>query len=67
LPPFALIEAAGLILVIEVVQFLRAAGPLRPRIAALPFWCRWSLYYGAAAAALLLTPQSVSPFIYFAF
>jgi alginate O-acetyltransferase complex protein AlgI len=67
LPPFVLIEAAGLILLIEVVQFLRSAGPLRPRIATLPFWFRWSLYYAAAAAALLLTPQNVAPFIYFAF
>jgi alginate O-acetyltransferase complex protein AlgI len=67
LPSFVAIQAAGWILVVEAVQFLRAAGPLRPRIAALPAWRRWSLYYAAAAAALLLVPQSVAPFIYFAF
>lgn len=67
LPPFALIEAAGLILAVEAVQLLRSAGPLRPRIAVLPFWWRWSLYYAGAAAALLLVPQKVAPFIYFAF
>jgi alginate O-acetyltransferase complex protein AlgI len=67
LPSFAVMQAAGLILAVEVVQFLRSAGPLRPRIAALPAWCRWSLYYAAAAAALLLVPVAASPFIYFAF
>jgi hypothetical protein len=67
LPTLVLIQAAGLILLVEAVQFLRSAGPLRPRIARLPFWCRWSLYYAAAAVALLLTPQTVAPFIYFAF
>jgi hypothetical protein len=66
-PSFALVEAALLIVVVESVQLLRSAGPLRPRIAALPFWCRWSLYYAGATAALLLVPQSVAPFIYFAF
>jgi D-alanyl-lipoteichoic acid acyltransferase DltB (MBOAT superfamily) len=67
LPPFVLFEASLLILVVEAVQFLRSAGPLRPRIAALPLWCRWSIYYAGAAAALLMVPQSVAPFIYFAF
>ncbi len=67
LPFFPVIEAVALIVGIEAVQFLRSAGPLRPRIAALPAWCRWSLYYAAAAAALLLVPQSRAPFIYFAF
>jgi len=67
LPPFVFFEASLLILIVEAVQFLRAAGPLRPRIAALPLWCRWSIYYAGAAAALLMVPQSVAPFIYFAF
>ncbi len=59
--------AAGLIAVIEAVQFLRSAGPLRPRIAALPVWRRWSLYYAAAAAVLLFAQQSSRQFIYFRF
>jgi D-alanyl-lipoteichoic acid acyltransferase DltB (MBOAT superfamily) len=67
LPMYSMIAAIGLILVIEAVEWLRSRGPLRPRIAALPFWWRWSLYYAGAAAALLLVPQTVAPFIYFAF
>ena len=67
LPAYSMIIAIGLILVIEAVQWLRSAGPLRPRIAALPFWWRWSLYYAGAAAALLLVPPKVAPFIYFSF
>jgi hypothetical protein len=61
------LEGIGLIAVVEAVVVLRSAGPLRPRIAALPFWWRWGLYYAGAAAALLLVPQTVAPFIYFAF
>ena len=67
LPLFTMIEAAGLIVGIEAVQLLRSTGPVRPKIAALPVWCRWSLYYAAAAATLLLVPQSGAPFIYFVF
>jgi alginate O-acetyltransferase complex protein AlgI len=67
LPAFMWFEAIGLIAVVEIVQLLRASGPLRPRIAALPFWWRWSLYYAGAAATLLLAPRMVAPFIYFAF
>ena len=67
LPLHAIVEAAALIGVVEAIQLLRAKGPLRPRIAALPVWWRWSLYYAGAAAALLMAPQNVAPFIYFAF
>ena len=67
LPAFAAVEALGFIAVVEAVQLLRASGPLRPRIAALPFWYRWGLYYAGTAAALLMAPQTVTPFIYFAF
>jgi alginate O-acetyltransferase complex protein AlgI len=67
LPAYAVFEAVVLIAVIELIQVLRASGPLRPRIAALPFWWRWGLYYAGAAAALLMAPQNVAPFIYFAF
>ena len=63
-----LLAAIGLIFVVEAVQFLRAAGPLRPRIASLPFWFRWGLYYAAAAALLLCVPRHSShSFIYFGF
>jgi D-alanyl-lipoteichoic acid acyltransferase DltB (MBOAT superfamily) len=61
------IETVGLIVVVEAVQWLRSSGPLRPRIAALPFWWRWSIYYAGAAAALLMVPVNAAPFIYFAF
>ncbi|HEX3748150.1 MAG TPA: MBOAT family O-acyltransferase [Bryobacteraceae bacterium] len=67
LPIYTALEGIGLIAVVEAVVVLRSAGPLRPRIAALPFWWRWGLYYAGAAAALLLVPQTVAPFIYFAF
>jgi alginate O-acetyltransferase complex protein AlgI len=60
-------KAICLIVLIQTVQILRMRGPLRPRIAAMPYWWRWSLYYSSAAAVLLLAPQTVSPFIYFAF
>jgi hypothetical protein len=66
-PIYMAMEGIGLIVAVEIVQLLRAAGPLRLRIAALPFWWRWSIYYGAAAAALLLVPRHVAPFIYYAF
>jgi D-alanyl-lipoteichoic acid acyltransferase DltB (MBOAT superfamily) len=66
-PMYMSVEAVGLILIVEVVQLLRASGPLRPRIAGLPFWWRWSLYYAGAAAMLLLVPRTVAPFIYYAF
>jgi len=67
LPGYMLFEAVGLILAVEAVLLLREAGPLRPRIAALPVWWRWGLYYAGALAALLLVPRAVAPFIYFAF
>jgi len=66
-PMYMAMEGIGLILVVEIVQLLRAAGPLRPRIAVLPFWWRWRIYYAAAAAALLMVPRHVAPFIYYAF
>jgi D-alanyl-lipoteichoic acid acyltransferase DltB (MBOAT superfamily) len=66
-PMDSAIIAIGLILVVEAVLWLREEGPLRPRIAALPFWPRWTLYYASAAAALLLAPPAVTQFIYFAF
>jgi hypothetical protein len=53
--------------VVEAIQLLRERGPLRPRIAALPFWWRWSIYYAGTAAAVLMVPLNVAPFIYFAF
>jgi len=61
-----LLTAIGLIAIVEAVQFLRAAGPLRPRIAALPAAYRWTVYY-AAAAILLIAGESSVPFIYFQF
>ena len=63
-----LLGTAGLILLMEAVEWLRSASPLRPRIAALPVWWRWSLYYAAAAAVLLLASRNGGQtFIYFRF
>jgi D-alanyl-lipoteichoic acid acyltransferase DltB (MBOAT superfamily) len=62
-----LLKAMAVIVIIEAVQFLRAAGPLRPRIAALPRPFRWSLYYGVAASVALLAPSGSEQFIYFQF
>jgi D-alanyl-lipoteichoic acid acyltransferase DltB (MBOAT superfamily) len=61
-----LAQAAGWIAIVEAVQWLRATGPLRPRIAALPVWWRWSLYYGAASSLLILA-HTGQPFLYFRF
>jgi len=61
------LRAAALIGLIEVVQLVREAGPLRPRIAAMPAVWRWGLYYATAAAVLFLYPQNVQPFVYFRF
>ena len=66
-PVVLIAKALGLIVLIQTVQVLRMRGPLRPRIAAMPYWCRWSLYYSSALAVVLLAPPTVSPFIYFAF
>ena len=67
LPPIYLLSAVGLIGLIEAVQFLRLAGPLRPRVAAMPVWSRWSLYYASVAAVLLFAQQNSRQFIYFRF
>jgi D-alanyl-lipoteichoic acid acyltransferase DltB (MBOAT superfamily) len=61
-----LLKVVALVTVIEAVQFLRAAGPLRPRIAAFPAPYRWSFYY-AAATVVFLAGRSGAPFIYFQF
>jgi alginate O-acetyltransferase complex protein AlgI len=67
LTPLYLLSAAGLIAAIEAVELFRTAGPLRPRIAALPVGRRWSLYYAAVAALLLFGRQNGRQFIYFRF
>jgi alginate O-acetyltransferase complex protein AlgI len=67
LPPVYLLSAVGLIGVIEAVQFLRSAGPLRPRVAALPVWGRWSLYYASVVAVLQFAQRNSRQFIYFRF
>jgi D-alanyl-lipoteichoic acid acyltransferase DltB (MBOAT superfamily) len=67
LPPINVLEVPLFIFVIEATQHLRSAGPLRPRIAALPVWYRWSLYYAAAAVVLLFVVPQAGSFIYFGF
>ena len=67
LPFINVLEVPLFIFVIEATQHLRSAGPLRPRIAALPVWCRWSLYYAVAAVVLLFVLPQTESFIYFGF
>ena len=67
LSPVYLLSAVGLIGIIEAVQFVRSAGPLRPRVAALPAWGRWSLYYASVVAVLLFAQRNSRQFIYFRF
>jgi D-alanyl-lipoteichoic acid acyltransferase DltB (MBOAT superfamily) len=67
LPGVYLLSAVSLIAVIEAVQLLRSAGPLRPRIAALPVWPRWSLYYASVVAVLQFAQHNSRQFIYFRF
>jgi D-alanyl-lipoteichoic acid acyltransferase DltB (MBOAT superfamily) len=61
------LRAAELIFVVEAVVILRSGGMLRSRIAALSPVYRWSIYYAAAAALLMLGGQIDQPFIYFRF
>ena len=67
LSPIYLLSAVGLIAVMEAVQFLRSARPLRPRVAALPAWGRWSLYYASVVAVLQFAQHNSRQFIYFRF
>ena len=67
LSPVYLLSAVGLIAVMEAVQFLRSARPLRPRVAALPAWGRWSLYYASVVAVLQFAQHNSRQFIYFRF
>ena len=67
MPPAYLLSALALISIVEAVQFLKSAGPLRPRIAAMPAWRRWSFYYATAAVILLFAQQSSRQFFYFRF
>lgn len=60
-------QAAICILVVEMVALLRMESPLRPRIAALPAWGRWCLYYAAGAAVLFFRFGGGRQFIYFGF
>jgi alginate O-acetyltransferase complex protein AlgI len=66
LSPVYFVTILCLLIPIELAQVLRTIGPLRPRIAALPTWGRWSLYYAAAAVVLFLANDG-QQFIYFQF
>ncbi len=65
--PLYLLFLVGLICVLQAVQFLQAAGPLRARINAQPFFLRWSFYGVGVVALLVLAPGGTQPFIYFRF
>ena len=65
--PRYLLFLVGLIGVMQAVQFLRRAGPLRLRISAQPFWLRWSFYCAGVIAIIVLSPGGKQPFIYFQF
>lgn len=57
----------ALIGVVQLVHFLQASGPLRPRIATQPSWLRWGIYYAGVASLFVFADQSGSAFIYFRF
>ena len=60
----ALAGITGLIL----IEWMQSRGSIRERLAALPAWTRWSVYYGAVAAVLFLGAfNKVQEFIYFQF
>jgi alginate O-acetyltransferase complex protein AlgI len=61
---FALI---GMICLVQAVQYMQSAGPIRPRISGQPPWLRWSIYYACAVALVVLAPGVSQPFIYFQF
>jgi alginate O-acetyltransferase complex protein AlgI len=64
---FSLARLLLLIGLVEVVQFLQARGPLRPRIAMAPAWVRWGLYYAGVILLVALASPNQSSFIYFQF
>jgi len=65
--PARLLLLLSLVLLVHAVNFAQAYGSLRARIAAQPFWFRWSFYYAAAIALLGFGPRAAQPFIYFQF
>jgi alginate O-acetyltransferase complex protein AlgI len=55
---------AGLVL----IEWMQRRGSMRERLAALPTWGRWSVYYGAVGAVLFLGAfNRAQEFIYFQF
>jgi alginate O-acetyltransferase complex protein AlgI len=65
--PHYLLFLAGLIGLMQAVQILQTAGPLRLRISAQPYWLRWSFYCAGVVALIVLSPGGTQPFIYFRF
>jgi D-alanyl-lipoteichoic acid acyltransferase DltB (MBOAT superfamily) len=65
--PIRMILFVALIGMVQAVQFLQRSVPLRLRISAQPFWLRWSFYYSAGVAFVVLAPVESLPFIYFQF
>jgi len=59
--------AALLLIFVQLVALIRARGSLRLRIAELPAWGRWCLYYAGAATVLLWGSATPRSFIYFGF
>ncbi|HYC56770.1 MAG TPA: MBOAT family O-acyltransferase [Candidatus Binatia bacterium] len=55
------------IAILLIVDWLQSRTPLRPVIAELPTWARWSLYYGVVMCVLLLGKTGGGKFIYFQF
>lgn len=55
------------IILLETVHYLQSQGPLRPRIARLPVWFRWGLYYAIGAVIAYYGVFNESQFLYFQF
>lgn len=65
--PARLLVLLSLVLLVHTVNLAQASGSLRARIAAQPFWFRWSFYYAATIALFGFGPRYTEPFVYFQF
>jgi alginate O-acetyltransferase complex protein AlgI len=64
---FDLTVAFACIALLQVVQLRQRQGDVRDALSARPMWIRWSVYYAAVMAIILLGAFEHAPFIYFQF
>lgn len=57
----------GLIVILEVAQYLHELFGLKSLLESRPFWFRWALYYAMIAAILFIGEYQANQFIYFQF